>query len=51
MHFADAIGLAEVYRTVRGFEQRFGSRYWTPPDLLRELADSGGRFGDYTGRY
>ena len=49
MHFADATGLVNVYRTVAGFEQRFGPQYWTPPTLLRELAQSGGRFGDFAG--
>jgi 3-hydroxyacyl-CoA dehydrogenase len=46
MHYADTVGLDTVYATVRDFEQRFGSMYWEPPALLRELAESGRRFAD-----
>jgi 3-hydroxyacyl-CoA dehydrogenase len=46
MHYADTVGLDKVYATVRDFEQRFGSMYWEPPALLRELAESGRRFAD-----
>lgn len=46
LHFADAIGVGEVYRKVRDFEQRFGPQYWKPPELLRRLAEENGRFAD-----
>jgi 3-hydroxyacyl-CoA dehydrogenase len=45
MHYADAIGLDRIYETVCAFRDRFGDRYWAPPELLRTLAASGGRFG------
>jgi 3-hydroxyacyl-CoA dehydrogenase len=46
MHYADAIGLDRIYETVCAFRDRFGDRYWAPPELLRTLAASGGRFGE-----
>ena len=46
MHFADSVGLREVYDRVCEFEKRFGPMYWKPPQLLRDLADRDGRFGD-----
>jgi 3-hydroxyacyl-CoA dehydrogenase len=46
MHYADAVGLDKVYDTVCGFEERFGSLYWKPPALLKELAESGRKFAD-----
>ena len=46
LHFADTIGVDEVYRTVCEFEQRFGPEYWRPPELLRKLAEKNGRFAD-----
>ncbi|MEX2123831.1 MAG: 3-hydroxyacyl-CoA dehydrogenase NAD-binding domain-containing protein [Woeseia sp.] len=49
MHFADTIGAGEIYRTVRDFAKRFGPMYWQPPELLRKLAEEGGRFGDIAG--
>ncbi|MEX2496108.1 MAG: hypothetical protein WD448_08470, partial [Woeseia sp.] len=44
MHYADSVGLGEVLRTVQAFEKRFGSQYWTPPELMQQLAASGDRF-------
>jgi 3-hydroxyacyl-CoA dehydrogenase len=46
LNFADTIGVKNVYRTVSEFEKRFGPEYWTPPQLLRKLAEENGRFGD-----
>ncbi len=46
MHYADTIGVDKVYDTVCEFRDRFGARYWEMPKLLKELAGSGGRFGD-----
>ena len=46
MHYADSVGLDKVYEKVHEFEERFGSMYWEPPALLKELAESGGKFGD-----
>ena len=46
MHYADTVGLDNVYATVREFENRFGSEYWSSPALLKELAESGRKFSD-----
>jgi len=44
MHYADSVGLDKVYATVCDFSERFGSMYWEPPALLKELAESGKGF-------
>jgi 3-hydroxyacyl-CoA dehydrogenase len=41
MHYADAVGPAQVLERVREFEQRFGSENWTPAPLLEKLAEDG----------
>jgi 3-hydroxyacyl-CoA dehydrogenase len=46
MHYADSIGLDKVYATVCEFSERFGSMYWEPPALLKELAESNRKFSD-----
>ena len=46
MHYADSVGVGNVLKTVCEFENRFGSLYWRPPDLMRQLAESGRRFSD-----
>ncbi len=46
MHYADTVGVDRVYETVRSFRERFGPLYWEPPELLRKLATTGGRFGE-----
>ncbi len=45
MHYADHLGLAEVLKTIEGFAQRFGPRWWTPAPLLQRLAAEGSTFG------
>jgi 3-hydroxyacyl-CoA dehydrogenase len=47
MHYADSVGLDRIYETVCGFRDQFGSMYWEPPALLKELAQSGGRFATF----
>ena len=46
MHYADSVGLDKVYGKVCEFEERFGSLYWEPPELLKKLAATNGRFSD-----
>ena len=46
MHYADSVGLDKVYEKVCEFEERFGSLYWEPPELLKKLAATNGRFSD-----
>ena len=40
MYWADGIGVAEVYRQIAAWHQRYGER-WTPAALLRRLAETG----------
>jgi len=47
MHFADTIGLAEVYAKVCEFRDRFGAEFWEPPALLKDLAGKDQRFADF----
>jgi 3-hydroxyacyl-CoA dehydrogenase len=51
MFYADALGAAEVHRTIRGFAERLGNEhgYWTPSPLLERLAEQGGSFGGLDG--
>jgi len=46
MHYADAIGIENVYEAVCGFRDRFGPLYWDVPKLLEDLGTSGGKFAD-----
>jgi 3-hydroxyacyl-CoA dehydrogenase len=46
MHFADSVGLGKVYESICRFRDRFGPMYWEPPELLKKLGTSGGRFAD-----
>jgi 3-hydroxyacyl-CoA dehydrogenase len=39
MYWADGIGVAEVYRQIQAWHQRYGERWATAP-LLRRLAES-----------
>src|ERR1700726_2015178 len=40
MYWADGIGVAEVYRQIAAWHQRYGER-WAPSPLLRRLAEAG----------
>jgi 3-hydroxyacyl-CoA dehydrogenase len=39
MYWADGIGVAEVYRQIAAWHQRYGER-WAPSALLRRLAET-----------
>ena len=43
MYYADQVGLAEVYRDILAFHQRYGDA-WRPAPLLKKLAEEGGSF-------
>ncbi len=43
MYYADQVGLAEVYRDILGFHQRYGDA-WRPAPLLKKLAEEGSSF-------
>ena len=46
MYWADSIGVQEIYKQIRIWEQRYGKR-WAPSRLLRQLAEAGGSFGEW----
>lgn len=48
MWYADVVGLDNVYRRVRQFEERHGA-LWTPAPLLKQLAEEGRKFADFAG--
>ena len=42
MYWADTIGAREIYNQIAVWHQRYGAR-WKPSELLRQLAESGGK--------
>ncbi len=46
MMYADSVGLDKVYERVRHFHETQGF-WWEPAPLLKELAESGGTFGQF----
>jgi len=47
MHYADTVGLKNIYKRVCKFREEFGAEYWEPAGLLKELADKGNSFSDF----
>jgi 3-hydroxyacyl-CoA dehydrogenase len=47
MWYADTVGLKKVYDRVAEFHQRLG-RFWEPAPLLKKLAESGGKFSEFS---
>ena len=45
MQYADEVGLKTVVAGMEKYRKRYGSLYWTPAPLLKELADAGSSFG------
>ena len=43
MYWADTVGAREIYNQVAAWHQQYGAR-WMPSALLRQLAESGGKF-------
>jgi 3-hydroxyacyl-CoA dehydrogenase len=43
MYWADGIGVAEVYRQIQQWHQRYGGR-WARAALLRQVAETGTSF-------
>jgi 3-hydroxyacyl-CoA dehydrogenase len=48
MFYADTLGLAKVLSAIEGFGRAQGARYWAPARLLENLAQTGGRIGDFS---
>ena len=47
MFYADTVGLKKIHEGILEFERRFGSRYWQPAPLLKQLAIDGSSFGQW----
>ncbi|WP_444941567.1 3-hydroxyacyl-CoA dehydrogenase NAD-binding domain-containing protein [Microbulbifer sp. ZKSA004] len=47
MHYADSIGLKEIYEKICTFRQQHGGTYWTPAPLLERLAQEGKTFAQW----
>lgn len=50
MHYADQIGVQEVYSKILKYAETFGSRWWQPAPLLKQLAEADSSFADYDKR-
>lgn len=47
MHFADQVGLKNVYDKICEFRDRDGEQYWKPAPLLEKLAKEGKTFAEW----
>ena len=47
MHYADAVGLKNVYDKICEFRDRYGEEYWSPAPLLKKLAEEGKSFSQW----
>ncbi len=47
MHYADSVGLKNVYDKICEFRDRYGEEYWQPAPLLQQLAEEGKSFSQW----
>lgn len=47
MHYADSVGLKNVYDKICEFRDRYGDEYWQPAPLLQRLAEEGKTFAEW----
>ena len=47
MHYADQVGLKNVYDKICEFRERYGEQYWKPAPLLQKLAEEGKTFAKW----
>jgi 3-hydroxyacyl-CoA dehydrogenase len=47
MHYADHVGLKNVYDKICEFRDRYGENYWKPAPLLEKLAKEGKTFAQW----
>jgi len=50
MHYADTIGLQEVYRSISELHAQTGESYWQPAALLETLAKENTSFQEWSAR-
>jgi len=46
MHYADQVGLKNVYEKICEFRDNYGEDYWKPAPLLKKLAEEGKTFAE-----
>ena len=47
MHYADSVGLKNVYDKICEYRDRYGEEYWQPAPLLKQLAEEGKSFAQW----
>jgi len=47
MHYADQLGLSNVYAKILANAEIYGERWWKPAPLLKELAEADSSFAEY----
>lgn len=47
MHYADQVGLKNVYDKICEFRDLYGEQYWKPAPLLKQLAEEGSTFAEW----
>ena len=47
MHYADSVGLKNVYEKICEFRDRYGEDYWQPASLIKQLAEEGKTFAEW----
>ena len=47
MHYADAVGVKNVYEKICEFRDLYGEEYWSPAPLLKQLAEEGKSFAQW----
>mgnify|MGYP001195501264 FL=1 len=47
MHYADTVGIKNVYEKICEFRDSYGEDYWSPAPLLKRLAEEGKSFSDF----
>jgi 3-hydroxyacyl-CoA dehydrogenase len=47
MHYADSVGLKNVYDKICELRDKYGEQYWSPAPLLKQLAEEGKTFAQW----
>ena len=47
MHYADTVGLKQVYEKICEFSEELDEEFWEPAKLIKDLAESGGSFAGF----
>lgn len=47
MCYADELGAKHILERLEFYQEKYGPKWWTPAPLIRELAETGGTFGQW----